>query len=45
MAIYTDISLWQLSKQLQDSIALVQMISFNECRLNAKQMLRLLVVF
>ena len=29
MAIYMEISLWQLSKQYYDSIAHVQMISFN----------------
>ena len=29
MAIYLEISLWQLSKQQQDSIAHVQVISFN----------------
>ena len=34
MAIYMEISLQQLSKQWQDSIAHVQMISFNQCKIN-----------
>ena len=50
MAIYMEISLRQPSTQWQDSIAHVQMISFNQCKLNefnanlinAKQMLRYL---
>ena len=33
-SVYMEISLWQLSRPLQDSIAHVQMISFNKCKLN-----------
>ena len=34
-SIYMEISLRQLSKPLQDSIVQVQVISFNQCKLNS----------